>query len=126
MKKTFLSAIIASIFCAVISCSTERTSLASIEDMKSTEMSSFDKALKDIMKPENLSTPEEKARLGAQLNDRALNILFNASLKLTGKNGNNNLSENSSRVEKEQVIVKATELYFSKLNAIKAKQKAEN
>lgn len=124
MKKTFLSAIFASIFCVVISCSTERTTLASIEDMKSTEMSSFDKALKDIMKPENLSTPEEKARLGAQLNDRALNILFNASLKLTGNN--NNLSENSSRLEKEQVIVKATELYFSKLNAIRAKQKAEN
>lgn len=126
MKKTFLSAITACIFCAVISCSTERNSLASVEDMKSTEMSTFDKALKEIMKPENLSTPEEKARLGAQLNDRALNILFNASLKLTGKNANNSLSENSSRLEKEKVIVQATEMYFSKLNAIKAKQKAEN
>ncbi|MCA6068197.1 hypothetical protein JI747_013465 [Chryseobacterium sp. RG1] len=126
MKKTLLSAIFASIFCVAVSCSTERPSLASIEDMKSTEMTSFDKALKEIMKPENLSTPEEKARWGAQLNDRALTILFNASLKVVGKNENNRLSENSSRLEKEKVIVQATELYFSKLNAIKAKQKAEN
>lgn len=126
MKKTLLSALYASIFCVVISCTTERTTLASTEEMKSTEMTSFDKAIKEIMKPENRSTPEEKARLGAQLNDKSLNILFKASLQLVGKNGNNNLSEASSRVEKEKVIVQATNLYFSKLNSIKANQKAEN
>ncbi|MGL6129200.1 hypothetical protein, partial [Chryseobacterium artocarpi] len=59
----------------------------------------------------------------AQLNDRALDILFNASLELVGKT---NASKNSSREEKEKVIVKATEAYFAKLNTIKANQKAEN
>ncbi len=125
MKKILLSAVYASIFCAVISCSTERNSLATTEDLKSTEMTSFDRALKDIMKPENRSTPEEKARWGAQLNDRSLDILFNASLQLIGKKAENN-TENISRVEKEKVIVQATNLYFSKLNTIKANQKADN
>lgn len=124
MKKTLLSAFYASILCVAISCSTERATLASTEEMKSTEMTSFDKALKEIMKPENRSTPEEKARLGAQLNDRSLDILFNASLQLVGKS-NSNLSQ-TSRVEKEKVIVQATNLYFSKLNTLKANQKAEN
>ncbi|ANF52857.1 hypothetical protein A0O34_21075 [Chryseobacterium glaciei] len=125
MKKTLLSAFYAGIFCVAISCSTERATLASTEEMKSTEMTSFDKALKEIMKPENRSTPEEKARLGAQLNDRSLDILFNASLELIGKNGSN-LSQANTRVEKEKVIVQATNLYFSKLNTLKANQKAEN
>lgn len=125
MKKILLSAVFASIFCAVISCSTERNSLATTEDLKPTEMTTFDNALKEIMKPENRSTPEEKARLGAQLNDKSLDILFNASLKLVGKKSNAN-SENISRVEKEKVIVQATNLYFAKLNTIKANQKAEN
>lgn len=124
MKKTLLSAFYAGILCVAISCSTERATLASTEEMKSTEMTSFDKALKEIMKPENRSTPEEKARLGAQLNDRSLDILFNASLQLVGKS-NSNLSQ-TSRVEKEKVIVQATNLYFSKLNTLKANQKAEN
>jgi hypothetical protein len=125
MKKILQSALFASIFCAVISCSTERNSLTSTEDLKPTEMVSFDKALKEIMKPENRSTPEEKARLGAQLNDKSLDILFNASLQLIGKKANKD-SENISRVEKEKVIVQATNLYFAKLNTIKASQKAEN
>lgn len=125
MKKILLSAVFASIFYAVISCSTERNSLATTEDLKPTEMTTFDNALKEIMKPENRSTPEEKARLGAQLNDKSLDILFNASLKLVGKKSNAN-SENISRVEKEKVIVQATNLYFAKLNTIKANQKAEN
>jgi hypothetical protein len=125
MKKILQSALFASIFCAVISCSTERNSLTSTEDLKPTEMVSFDKALKEIMKPENRSTPEEKARLGAQLNDKTLDILFNASLQLIGKKANKD-SENISRVEKEKVIVQATNLYFAKLNTIKASQKAEN
>lgn len=126
MKTILLSAFYAGIFCVAFSCATERSTLASTEELKTTEMTSFDKAMKKIMKPENRSTPEETARLGAQLNERSLNILFNASLQLVGKNGNNNLSEASSRVEKEKVIVQATHLYFSKLNTIKANQKAEN
>ncbi|WP_312393996.1 hypothetical protein [Chryseobacterium sp.] len=125
MKKTLFSAVYASIFCAVISCSTERNSLTTTEDLKSTEMTSFDRALKEIMKPENRSTPEEKARWGAQLNDRSLDILFNASLQMLGKKSSTS-TENSTRVEKEKVIVKATNLYFSKLNTIKSNQKAEN
>ncbi|MFP3590417.1 hypothetical protein [Chryseobacterium sp. SIMBA_038] len=124
MKKTLLSAFYAGILCVVFSCSTERATLASTEEMKSTEMTSFDKALKEIMKPENRSTPEEKARLGAQLNDRSLDILFNASLQLVGKSNSN--PSQASRVEKEKVIVQATNLYFSKLNTLKANQKAEN
>lgn len=124
MKKTLLSAFYAGIFYAAISCSTERATMASTEDLKSTEMTSFDKALKEIMKPENRSTPEEKARLGAQLNDRSLDILFNASLQLVGKKDSN--PSQTTRVEKEKVIVQATNLYFSKLNTIKADQKAEN
>ncbi|SIT08613.1 hypothetical protein SAMN05421786_10578 [Chryseobacterium ureilyticum] len=123
MKKILLSAFYAGVFCVVFSCSSERSSLTSPEEMKSTEMVSFDRAMKEIMKPENRSTPEEKARWGAQLNDRALDILFNASLELVGKT---NANKNSSREEKEKVIVKATEAYFAKLNTIKANQKAEN
>ncbi|MGL6128447.1 hypothetical protein [Chryseobacterium artocarpi] len=123
MKKILLSAFYASIFCIAFSCSSERSNLTSPEEMKSTEMVSFDRAMKEIMKPENRSTPEEKARWGAQLNDRALDILFNASLELVGKT---NANKNSSREEKEKVIVKATEAYFTKLNTIKANQKAEN
>ncbi|SIT08648.1 hypothetical protein SAMN05421786_10581 [Chryseobacterium ureilyticum] len=123
MKKILLSAFYAGVFCVALSCSSERSSLTSPEEMKSTEMVSFDRAMKEIMKPENRSTPEEKARWGAQLNDRALDILFNASLELVGKT---NANKNSSREEKEKVIVKATEAYFAKLNTIKANQKAEN
>ncbi|MGL6128443.1 hypothetical protein, partial [Chryseobacterium artocarpi] len=91
MKKILLSAFYAGIFCVALSCSSERSSITSPEEMKSTEMVSFDRAMKEIMKPENRSTPEEKARWGAQLNDRALDILFNASLELVGKtNANKN------------------------------------
>ncbi len=125
MKKTLFSAFYAGIFCVTISCSTERAALTSTEDLKSTEMTSFDKALKEIMKPENRSTPEEKTRFGAQLNDRSLDILFNASLQLIGKSSSN-LAQANSRVEQEKVIVQATNLYFSKLNTIKANQKADN
>lgn len=124
MKRIFQSAVFAAVFCAFISCSTERNSVATTEDLKPTEMVSFDNALKAIMKPENRSTPEEQAKWGAQLNDRALDILFNASLQLTGKKDRG--TENFTRVDKEKVIVQATNLYFSKLNTIKANQKAEN
>lgn len=39
------------------------------------------------MKPENRSTPDENMRFGAQLNDRSLEILYNAAKNLLAATG---------------------------------------
>jgi len=126
MKKTILSILIVA-FSFTISCSTEQTAMQSVESMKTDELKSFDSALKSLMAPENRSTPEEAARFGAQLNDRALEILFAASKKLIRSTNDSSINLNAtSRLEKEKIIVQATDSYFKQLNLIKANQKSQN
>lgn len=127
MKKQILSLVLCG-FC-MLSCSTENMAVNNVESMKSDEMVNFDKAMKSIMKPENLSTPEEKAQNGnsTELNDRSKEILYLASKKLISANGISE-QELSSRTSnsKEQAISLAQKIYFEKYNDIQKKIKSEN
>ena len=107
------------------SCSNEKMAVNSVENMKTTDMRNFDSALKKLMKPENRSTPEEKARLGAQLNDKSLDILYSASKQLLNIE-EDRLGVAVSRADKEQVISRATKLYFEKIGKINSTIKSEN
>ena len=109
----------------ITSCSSEQTAVSSIENSKTQEMKNFDNALKSLMKPENRSTPDEKARWGAQLNDRSLDILYNASNNLLSVN-RIEFAKTESREGKEKVISQATKLYFEKLKGIEQNVKSEN
>jgi len=126
MKKTFLSLLFIA-FTLTISCSTEQVAVQSVENMKTDELKSFDSALKSLTAPENRSTPEETERLGTQLNDRALEVLFAASKKLMSSTNDKSIDLNATtRLEKEKIIVKATDSYFKQLSIIKANQKSQN
>ncbi|AZA52922.1 hypothetical protein EG348_07830 [Chryseobacterium sp. G0201] len=100
-----------------------------VESMKSDEMVNFDKAMKSLMNPENLSTPEEKAKNGnsTELNERSKEILYLASKKLISANGISE-QELASRTSnsKEQAISLAQKIYFEKYNDIQKKIKSEN
>lgn len=109
----------------ITSCSSEQSTISSLENSKTQEMKNFDSALKSLMKPENRSTPEEKTRWGAQLNDRSLDILYNASNKLLSIN-RVEFAKAESRDGKEKVISQATKLYFEKLKGIEQNVKSEN
>jgi len=101
----------------ILSCTSEHNAITTVEAMKTVEMKNFDGALKSLMKAENRSTLEEKMRLGAQLNDRSLNILYNASNDFLVAHGRRlNVAEN--REQKEQVISQATKLYFERLKNV--------
>lgn len=99
------------------SCNNERVAMTTVETLKTQEMRNFDNALRSLMKPENRATPEEKAQLGAQLNERSLNLLYNASKQFLSVEGEK-LGEARTRQDKEIVISKATKLYFTKLGKI--------
>jgi len=107
------------------SCSNEQTAISTLENSKTQEMKNFDSALKSLMKPENRSTPEEKSRLGAQLNERSLDILYKASNNLLTVN-RIEFAKAESREGKEKVISQATKLYFEKLRGMEQNAKSEN
>ena len=111
--------------CILGSCSTERMSINSVENLKSAEMKNYDNALKSLMKPENRSTPTEKNRHGAQLNDRSLEILYYAAKNLLTANGET-VAIAETRSEKELAISRATKMYFEKLGKISRNVNNEN
>lgn len=117
MKKQILSLLLCG-FC-MLSCSTENLAVNNVESMKSDEMVNFDKALKSMMSPENLSTPEEKAknRNSTELNDRSKEILYLASKKLIIANGisEQELASKTSN-SREKAISLAKKIYFEKYN----------
>lgn len=86
MKNFILSSFILGTF-LLVSCNTERMSINSVENLKTAEMNNYDNALKSLMKPENRSTPDENMRFGAQLNDKFLEILYNAAKNLLAATG---------------------------------------
>lgn len=127
MKKQILSLLLCG-FC-IISCSTENMAVNSVDSMKSDEMVNFDKALQSLLKPENQSTPEEKARSKnpTELNDKSKQILYTASKKLILSNGITEQELQSRTVDsREQTISLATKIYFEKYNDIKKRIKSEN
>lgn len=124
MKKLILTVMIA-LTGVITSCSSEQSTVNTNENAKTEELKNFDNALKSLMKPENRSTADEKARYGAQLNDRSLEILYNSSANLLTVN-KIEFVKSESREGKEKVISQATKVYFAKVRGINANVKSEN
>ncbi|MDF0720583.1 hypothetical protein P0M11_11300 [Kaistella sp. PBT33-4] len=127
MKTRILKTMLFGLLLTGLSCNTERAVVTTAESLKSQQMIDFDNALRSLMKAENRSNSEEKARLGTQLNDRSLNILYAASKQLLESHGvNSQTLEFNNREDKEKVISKASEIYFQNYSKIQTQVKNEN
>lgn len=127
MKTRIVKTVLLGLLVTILSCNTERAVVNTAESLKAQQMIDFDNALRSLMKAENRSSPEEKARLGTQLNDRSLNILYVASKQLLESYGvNSQTLEFNNREDKEKVISKATEMYFQNYSKIQTQLKNEN
>ncbi|MBS1549372.1 MAG: hypothetical protein JSS94_05815 [Bacteroidetes bacterium] len=78
------------------------------------------------MKPENRSTPDGQRKTGGQLNERSLDILYNASKRFLAVEVGRIDADNTTREAKEMIISKATKLYFEKITRINKTIKNEN
>ncbi|KMQ69936.1 hypothetical protein ACM39_02540 [Chryseobacterium sp. FH2] len=113
----------------MFSCSTENMAVNNPESMKSDEMVNFDNALKSLVKRENQSTPEEKAKSKnpTELNEKSKQILYLAAKQLIISDG---ISEKELAARtadsREKTISLATKLYFEKYNNIQKRIKSEN
>ena len=103
MKKLLFASLLLGAM-VVASCNNETDAINTVESLKTAEMRNFDSALKSLMKPENRSTPDEQRKTGGQLNDRSLDILYNASKQFLAVEVGRNDADNTTREAKEKII----------------------
>lgn len=123
MKNQILTLVLSG-FC-MLSCSTENMAANNAEGMKTDPMVNFDKAMKSLVKPENQSSPEEKAN-GAVLNEKSKQILYLASKEFILSDGITEAElESTTSGSREKTISLAHQVYFKKYNEIQKRLKSE-
>ncbi len=110
----------------MFSCSTENLAANNAEGMKTDPMVNFDKAMKSLTKPENQSSPEEKAANGAVLNEKSKQILYLASKEFVLSSGITQAELTASTSDsREKTISLANRMYFEKYHNIQKQLKSE-
>ncbi|KMQ67868.1 hypothetical protein ACM39_11035 [Chryseobacterium sp. FH2] len=124
MKKHLLASFIV---LSLTSCSNEKTAIDNVENMKTTEMKSFNKALRSLGEPKNRPNEEERRQNSLELSDRRKEILVPASKDLilsTGVSEKELMRQTGG--DKTKIIVWANKIYFEKEMQINKNMKLEN
>lgn len=109
------------------SCSSENAAVTNPETFKSPEMEAFAKAFKNLNRPENKPTAEEKRSGNTELSDRRKKTLIPASLELIKSTGVTNQEiEQKTKGDMSAIIVWAIQINNNKNNEIKNRLHAEN
>ncbi|WP_435523949.1 hypothetical protein [Chryseobacterium indoltheticum] len=108
-------------------CSSENAVITNPETFKSPEMEAFAKAFKNLNRPENKPTAEEKRSGSAELSDRRKETLIPASLELIKSTGVTDQEiEQKTKGDMSAIIVWAIQINNHKNNEIKNRLHTEN
>ncbi|KFF01706.1 hypothetical protein [Chryseobacterium luteum] len=124
MKKLFISAAFATL--TLVSCNNERSTVNTVESMKTPQMENFDKAFKSLGDSQNRPTEEEKNRNTSELSDRRKALLVPASKELILSTGVTEAEmTRKTGGDMSQIIVWATQIYMQKSDEIRKNIKSD-
>lgn len=111
----------------VTSCNSENQVVNTVENLKSAEMKDFDKAFRNLGKPENRPTAEERRSGSAELSDRRKLTLVPASKALIKSTGVTDTEiQQKTNGDITEIIVWAIQINQEKNTSIQESLKSEN
>lgn len=124
MKVKLLYAIL---LAAIVSCSTESSTINPMSTTKSEEVLNFEKSIKSLFKPENAETPEEmRTHKPMELSDRRKAILIPSAIELIKSSGVKEKEINeTTQGDKEKILTWAMKVYNAKIDQINKNSKLQ-